>query len=241
MSAVKRLAFASLSLLFATAFAWSQENDTLIYATGKIVSSATEEPVVARVFYQSLPYGSKIGTLNGSTYKFPLFDNDKYSITVEAAGYAPAKYMLDPAEANDERLVVRDIVLGLPTGATAAASSTHTPGKVLLLENLIFQLGRAKISPESHEELNSIVAMLNDNPNMVIQLEGHTDYLGDAKQNMKLSEERVEAVKDYLVSQGIEKRKVKTKAFGGTMPLSREDTAEAHKLNRRVEVRILSN
>jgi len=48
-------------------------------------------------------------------------------------------------------------------------------------------------------------------------------------------------VRDYLISKGVAKSKVKTKAFGGTMPLTRENTEEAHKLNRRVEARILEN
>jgi len=82
---------------------------------------------------------------------------------------------------------------------------------------------------------------MNDEKGMVIQLEGHTDYLGDAKQNMRLSEERVVAVRDYLVDKGISKTRIKTKAFGGTQPLSRDNTPEAHRLNRRVELRVLKN
>lgn len=238
---MKGLTFRVIFLCLIAQFAWGQPADTLTYATGKVTSAVTDEPVVARIFYQSLPYGSKIGTVNGSEFRFPLFDNEKYSITVEAPGFAPSKYMIDPADANENREVVRDIELGLPSSAAEVAKSTHTPGKIMLLDNLIFQQGRARISAESHAELDSVVAMLNDNPNMIIQLEGHTDYLGDPRQNMKLSQERVDAVRDYLVSKGISKRKVKTKAFGGTTPLSTENTDVAHKLNRRVELRILSN
>jgi outer membrane protein OmpA-like peptidoglycan-associated protein len=76
---------------------------------------------------------------------------------------------------------------------------------------------------------------------MIIQLEGHTDFRGDPKENMKLSQERVDAVKTYLISKGVNKTKVKTKAFGGTQPISRENTEEAHTINRRVEARILEN
>ena len=76
---------------------------------------------------------------------------------------------------------------------------------------------------------------------MVIQLEGHTDYQGNSKDNMKLSKERVDAVKKYLEGKGISGSRIKTKAFGGTQPISKDDTAEAHRLNRRVELRILSN
>jgi outer membrane protein OmpA-like peptidoglycan-associated protein len=58
---------------------------------------------------------------------------------------------------------------------------------------------------------------------------------------MKLSEKRVAAVRDYLISKGAARSKIKTRAFGGTMPLSHNNSEEAHKLNRRVEVRILQN
>ena len=83
--------------------------------------------------------------------------------------------------------------------------------------------------------------MMKENPKMVIQLEGHTDYLGDADKNLKLSQQRVDAVKAYLIAKKVNKNRVKTKAFGGTKPLSRDDTPEAHRMNRRVELRILSN
>lgn len=215
--------------------------DTLTYASGNIISAETKEPVVARISYQSLPYGSVVGTLSGSSYRFPLFDRERYAITVEAPGYAPSKYMLDPAEANEERIVAKDIELGLPKGAGEVAEDTHTEGKVLVLKELIFQQGRAKISESSFTELDKVVVMMNQNPNMIIQLEGHTDTRGDPKANMKLSQARVEAVKDYLISKNVSKGKVKTKAFGGTMPISRENTEEAHRLNRRVELRILKN
>ncbi|HMJ69493.1 MAG TPA: OmpA family protein [Cyclobacteriaceae bacterium] len=214
--------------------------DTLIYAEGKILNGTTKEAVSATISYQSLPYGNKVGLLTGSSYRFPLFDNERYEIMVEAPGFAPAKYMLDPAEAK-ERLVVKDVELGLPTTASKAAETTHTVGKVLNLDNLIFQLGKAKIESASFEELDQVVKMLQTYPKMIIQLEGHTDVKGDAKQNMRLSQERVDAVKEYLVSKGVTKNKVKTKAFGGTQPLSRADTEEAHKMNRRVQVRILEN
>lgn len=114
-------------------------------------------------------------------------------------------------------------------------------GMVIPLNNLIFEVTKSKIEPESYTQLNNVVEMMKENPKMVIQLEGHTDFLGNDKKNFKLSEERVEAVKEYLVKSGIAKSRVKTVAFGGTKPLSREDTPEAHRLNRRVELRILEN
>ena len=214
---------------------YCQTADSLIYAEGKILSAATKEPVTARVTYQSLPYGNKIGTLNNSTYSFPLFDNEKYSIIIEASGYTTAKYLIDPAEANENRKVIKDIELA------AGEIKKHEVGHVMRLDNVIFPVGKSKINEESYSELNVVVDMMQENPMMVVQLEGHTDYQGDAKDNIKLSQERVESVKRYIVSKGIAKSRIKTKAFGGTMPLSRDNTPEAHRLNRRVELRILEN
>lgn len=240
---MRRINLLSLLLLVGATVAMAQSPDTIIYAQGKIISGITKEPVSASISYQSLPYGSKVGILSGTEFLFPLFDNEKYSIVVEAPGFSSAKYMLDPATANSERRVIQNIELGLPTSATKEieTSNTHHVGKVMRLENLIFQVGNARITPASYPELDQVAKMLHENTNMIIQLEGHTDFKGDPKENMKLSERRVEAVRDYLISKGVAKHKVKTKAFGGTQPLSRENSEEAHKMNRRVEARVLQN
>ena len=112
---------------------------------------------------------------------------------------------------------------------------------MLRLDNLIFDVGNSKIDPESNTELDVLVNLMRENPRMIIQLEGHTDYLGDSRANMRLSQQRVESVKSYLGNKDIARSRIKTKAFGGTQPLSRDNTPEAHRLNRRVEVRILEN
>jgi OOP family OmpA-OmpF porin len=214
----------------------SAQDDSLVYAVGRIINSSTRELITARITYQSLPYGNKIGVINNSNYSFPMFDNEKYAIIVEANGFAPAKYMLDPASANAENKVVKDIEL-----SDGGPVNTHPVGEVMRLNNLIFEARSSKIDPESDPELDAVVQMMSDNPTMIIQLEGHTDYLGNSKDNLKLSQERVQSVREYLISKGISRNRLKTKAFGGAQPLSRDNTPEAHRLNRRVEVRILQN
>lgn len=213
----------------------AQDVDTLIHAQGKITNAETGEPISARIVYESLPYGNRVGVINSSTFSFPMFDKDHYSVTIEAPGFAPAKYLLDPATANGDNRVIRDIKLS--TGSRPAP----TAGKVMRLDNLIFEIGKSRIDPESYSELDILVNLMNENPKMVIQLEGHTDFLGDSRANMRLSQQRVESVKDYLGDKGIVKSRIRTKAFGSSQPLSRDNTPEAHRLNRRVEVRILEN
>lgn len=235
---MRREFFKLVPLLFFISPAFSQTSDSLVYAEGNIINAETKEPVTARITYQSVPYGSKVGVMNNNAYSFPMFEMEKYSIMVEAPGYQMAKYLLDPAEANGDKKLVRNIEL---TKGSHVSGQRVAVGNVIRLDNLIFQVGRTKISPESYEELDVVAKMMNDNTNMVIQLEGHTDYQGDAKDNLKLSQARVDAVKSYLVTKGIQKNRMKTKAFGGSQPLSRDDTPEAHRMNRRVELRILEN
>lgn len=227
------------SLITLGASAQTEETaDSLIYAEGKVINAATKESITARISYQSLPYGNKVGVINNSTYSFPMFDNEKYTITVEAPGFATVKYMLDPAQANAEKKVLKDIEL---SNGSTPKPNTHVVGHVMRLNNLSFEAGSARIDPESYSELDLVLDMMTQNPTMIIQLEGHTDYIGVAADNMKLSQRRVDAVKTYLSNKGVAKTRLKTKAFGGTQPISRDNTPEGHRLNRRVEVRILQN
>lgn len=202
---------------------------TIVVVKAEVIDADTKEPVKAKIKYESLPYGSKIGVFSGNSFSFNMEDGSDYAIMITADGYSPYSETIKAADALDRR-IFKTIELR-PTGVN----------KIIRLEKLIFALGKAEITDASYQELDELVEMLKQNDNINIQLEGHTDFRGNAKQNMKLSEERVEAVKEYLVNKGIDKRRIKTKAFGGTQPLSRGDDNEARRSNRRVEVRILSN
>jgi OmpA-OmpF porin, OOP family len=228
--------FLTLVVALAAIAAYGQDQDSVVIAQGRIINASTKEPVTAKIFYQSLPYGSIVGSQHSDNYAFPLYENAKYALVVEALGFQTAKYMIDPAESQGTFRLIRDIEL-----VAGSAPDTHVPGHVMRLNNLIFELGKSKISPESYGELELVLSMMKENSKMVIQLEGHTDYQGDSKVNMKLSKNRVDAVKQYLEGKGISGSRIKTKAFGGTQPISKDDTPEAHRLNRRVELRILSN
>ena len=121
-------------ILLVTFCACSQATDSLITAQGRIINADTKEPLTAKITYQSLPYGNKVGVINNTNYSFPMFDRERYSITVEAPGFVTAKYMLDPAEAAEQKLV-KDIEL---THGDAVVRKKHEAGHVMLLNNLIF-------------------------------------------------------------------------------------------------------
>jgi outer membrane protein OmpA-like peptidoglycan-associated protein len=214
-------------ILFTAAFTIVHAQDEIL-AQGKITDSRTSKGVKANVRYSSIPTGSIFGRFSDSTFSFPIFGTAKYQITAEAKGYNPRTVIVDPKDIGANNKVMRDIIL-TPSGET------------MRLNNLIFPQGKAVIDPKSFEELDEVAQMMKENSKMIIQLEGHTDNQGSSKANLKLSEDRVEAVKKYLASKGIAKDRIKTKALGGSQPLSNEMTQEARALNRRVEMRVLKD
>jgi OmpA-OmpF porin, OOP family len=197
-------------------------------AQGKVTDALTNKGVKAAIRYSSVPTGSITGKFNDSTFSFPIFGDAKYKVTAEAAGYTSKTVLFDPKEIDSSKTISRVIRL-MPKGET------------IRLDHLIFSQGKATIEPDSFNELDELVLMMTESKSMVIQLEGHTDNQGSAEVNMKLSQKRVDAVKRYLVKKGISKRRVKTKAFGGTKPLANELTPEQRVYNRRVEMRILKD
>ena len=108
------------------------------------------------------------------------------------------------------------------------------------LANIIFAQSLSDLLPESFSELDKIVNLLKDNPSFKILLEGHTDNQGDWSENLKLSVDRVETVKTYLILKGILANRINIKGWGGTKPLASNLTEERRKLNRRVEFTLFS-
>jgi OOP family OmpA-OmpF porin len=111
-------------------------------------------------------------------------------------------------------------------------------GENVKLDNVHFKQGKAELLPESFPVLDKLVKMLNDNNSMEIELSGHTDNVGVPALNLKLSEDRVDVIKNYLISKGINGNRVKGKGYGGSMPIASNAKEETRKLNRRVDFKI---
>jgi outer membrane protein OmpA-like peptidoglycan-associated protein len=80
-----------------------------------------------------------------------------------------------------------------------------------------------------------VVSFLKSNEQVNIELAGHTDNIGNPSKNIKLSQERVNTVKEYLVSKGIDSSRITGKGYGGAKPIASNNSEETRKLNRRVE------
>ena len=119
-----------------------------------------------------------------------------------------------------------------------------TPNRPIVLDNIYYDLDKHDLRPEAIKELNKVVAMLRDNPTIRIELSSHTDSRESHKYNLMLSQLRAASAVKYIISQGIDSKRVVDKGYGETMLLNRcKDgvpcSEQQHQLNRRTEFRIL--
>ncbi len=215
----------------------SLKADSLIKFHGYILDSVSDNPnklpVGAKLVLERLPYGSEIGIISSNSetgyYEYFLSFEHEYRLDIKSQGHqsffetVKTKQWAKNGEINKNYYLVPE----------------WKQDQVIRLRKLIFEQGKSIILAESLSELDMLASTMNSKPDMVVQLEGHTDWRGDHKSNMTLSEDRVEAVKHYLTTRGIDPKRIKTKAYGGTQPLTRDSSLEASAINRRVEVRIL--
>jgi OOP family OmpA-OmpF porin len=106
---------------------------------------------------------------------------------------------------------------------------------------LFFAFDKADIKDEYKNELGTIVRVLNENPGITLRLDGYTDSVGPEAYNMRLSERRADAVRNYLLSHGIDGSRVSTRGFGESRPAYSNDTAEGRAKNRRTEITAISS
>jgi len=114
-------------------------------------------------------------------------------------------------------------------------------GATIRLNKVYFERGTSNLLEESFEELDQVTEMMQENPDVKIELSGHTDNQGSSKLNLKLSQERVEKVKMYITEHGVEAKRIKGKGYGGSQPVASNASEETRRLNRRVEIKILKN
>ena len=104
--------------------------------------------------------------------------------------------------------------------------------------NILFVTGSYKLLSKSYKGLNDVVKIMNDNPDMLLAIDGHTDYVGSDEMNQKLSDSRAASVKAYIISKGISENRIVSAGHGESMPIADNKTAAGRQKNRRVEMKM---
>lgn len=202
----------------------------------KVVDADTKAELDSKVRMVGLKDNVVVGSspLSPGNYEFTITANaaKEYRLSAEREGYAffnlPVKVegMGTEAKTINKTIELRKLTVGVTS----------------VLRNIYFDFGKASFKTESYNELNKLESMMKQNPNLKVEIAGHTDSVGKDDFNKRLSQLRANAVKNFLTSKGIDSRRVKAVGYGEERPLaSNDDELEGRQLNRRVEFKVLGN
>ena len=212
--------------------------DPVALISGKVIDQKTGRPIAAEIIYSTLPDGAEAGraTADPTTgeYKIILPYGQKYTMRAVAPDFIAEGANVDltggPTDKNKgfEEIKGKELKL-VPIEI----------GQSVRLTNIFFDTGKAILRDESAPELDRLVTVMNENPKLGVELGGHTDNVGSNELNAKLSQDRADAVREYLIGKGIEPDRLASKGFGETKPVAPNDTDDGRQRNRRVEFLIL--
>ena len=149
---------------------------------------------------------SRVNARRDGTYKIKLNKEVKYVMLATARGFLNAKEKWDTKGLKDSKTYTVDFAL----------SPISRPVK---MENIFYEFGRWELTSASENELMSLVKLLNDNPNITIELSAHTDMKGNDEFNQELSQKRAQSCCDFLIKHGIEKERLTPVGYGKTKPV----------------------
>jgi len=201
----------------------------------KVIDGDTGSPLDAKVRLQ----GAKDKVVPGmvpqgsGTFEFNITaaQTKDYRLSVEREGYIFQNLLVQIEGAQTQpKTIQRTVELRkLVVGASS------------ILRNIYFDFGKATFKNESYNELNKLLAMMQQNSGTNVEIAGHTDAVGTKAFNKYLSQARANAVKNYLVDKGVDARRITAVGYGEERPLaSNDDEDEGRELNRRVEFKVLS-
>jgi outer membrane protein OmpA-like peptidoglycan-associated protein len=198
---------------------------------GRILEKNSNKPLAAKIQFENLTTRGEVGEArsdpNTGAYQIILPLGFNYGVRASLTGYYSLHENLDLKESTEYSELEKDLLM-VP----------FEVGETIKLNNVFFEAGLPVLKSESYNELDRLVTVLQENSGIHIELEGHTDAKGDAATLLKLSQDRVEAVKDYLVTHGISGVRITGTGYGSTRPVAPSDTEENSRLNRRVEFKI---
>ena len=149
---------------------------------------------------------SRVNARRDGTYKIKLNKEVKYVMLATARGYLNAKEQWDTKGLKDSKTYTLDFAL----------SPISRPVK---MENIFYEFGRWELTQASEKEMDGLIKLLNDNPNITIELSAHTDMKGNEEFNQELSQKRAQACCDYLIKKGIEKERLTPVGYGKSKPV----------------------
>lgn len=203
------------------------------YIKGKVVDEDSGAPVCAKVELTDLENSKSV--IRGEScwekgeFLMCLPLGKEYAFNVSKEGYL---FYSDNFQLKEKKEIIDPYILEIKMKKIKV-------GGAVILRNIFFNTGSFNLLSESKVELQKLIEFLNMNKTVFIEIEGHTDNVGNEDMNQKLSESRAKEVYKYLINKGIDNIRMKYKGYGLTQPVSSNETPEGRALNRRTEFMII--
>jgi outer membrane protein OmpA-like peptidoglycan-associated protein len=198
---------------------------------GNVIDNKTLKPISSSIAFSIQVNGENFPAeiiRDSAQYEIHLDLKKKYIINASASNYYPVYEPINLLT-DSVRVTLTKTLLLTPIEV----------GQTVKLNNIFFATGKTILKAESFPELDKVVKFLKENPQIKIEIGGHTDNVGNAAANLALSSGRAASVEKYLESKGIAKDRIISKGYGMTKPVSENKTKEGKAKNRRVEFKIL--
>ena len=205
--------------------------EPVVMLLGRTLNAKTKNPVSADILFEDLVTDKEVGEAisdpKTGSYRITLPNGKNYGIRAVAKGFLSVNENLELISITKYTEIEKDLFL-VPIEV----------GETMQLNNVFFEQGKPILKSQSFPELDRLVQIMQENASIKIELGGHTDNVGNKDALMKLSEDRVLAVKVYLEKKGINKDRVAGKGYGSTQPIAPNTNEADRQRNRRVEFKI---
>lgn len=194
--------------------------------TGTISSYREGKPLAAEIEFLGTELKSAASDAEKGVFKVTLPEGT-YNVKVSSDGYIAETF---PIEIKEEETTVKNVKL----------MEELKEEKKLVLHGIHFASGKSSIPPDGFPILNKVAEVLKANENVKVEISGHTDAVGSASYNQRLSEARARSVRQYLIQQGIDPARLVAKGYGESSPIAPNTTREGRAKNRRIEFSVIS-
>jgi outer membrane protein OmpA-like peptidoglycan-associated protein len=197
---------------------------------GLVTDARTNKPIEADIELYDLKTRQIVSRLSSDTegqYLSVIPNGGEWGLYVSAPNYFYKSLSFDYTLKNNAEGKTLNITLD-PLNAQGYG----------ILSNIYFETGKADLQDKSRTELDKLVQYLQNQKMLRIEITGHTDDVGDAKQNLILSQKRAQSVTEYLIAAGINRERIKSVGFGKTRPMVANTSEDNRRLNRRIEWRV---
>ncbi len=183
-------------------------------------------------------------TGNDGKFLFRVYENENYTLTGETDGYLSKRQPYTTIGKSVPPESLKELVTNI-TLDTIMVLDKKEKNIIFVLKNIYFGYDSANINPAAARELNKLVDILTDNPEIKIEMSSHTDSIASDSYNFELSQRRAEATVTYLIKKGITPERLVAKGYGESKPIARNtnpdgsDNPEGRQRNRRTEFKIL--